>query len=53
MRKCPPLVIDFEQFMLVGERGSGVASHILILLNFINIAKRRSFLATSQAHDVM
>ena len=30
--------------MLVGEGGSGVASHILILLNFMNIAKRRSFL---------
>ena len=39
--------------MLVGEGGSGVASHILILLNFMNIAKRPSFFATSQAHDVL
>ena len=39
--------------MLVGERGSGVASHILILLNFMNIAKRRNFSATSQASDVL
>ena len=46
-------VIDFEQFMLVGEGGSGVASHNFILLNFMNIAKRRSFFATSQAHDVL
>ena len=38
--------------MLVWEVGSGVASHILILLNFMNIAKRRSFSATSQARDV-
>ena len=39
--------------MLVGEGGFGVASHILILLNFMNIAKRRSFSATSQASDVL
>ena len=39
--------------MLVRERRSGVASHILILLNFMNIAKRRSFTATSQASDVL
>ena len=39
--------------MLVGEGGSDVASHILILLNFMNIAKRRHFSATSQASDVL
>ena len=39
--------------MLVGEGGSGVASHILKLLNFIYIAKSRSFTATSQASDVL
>ena len=38
--------------MLVGEGETGVASHILILLNFMNIAKRRNFSATSQASDV-
>ena len=32
-------------FMLVGEEGSGVALQFLILLNFINIAERRSFSA--------
>ena len=30
-----------------------MASHILTLLNFMNIAKRRSFTATSQASDVL
>ena len=30
-----------------------MASHILILLNFMNIAKRRNFSATSQASDVL
>ena len=39
--------------MLVGEGGSGVALQILILLNFMNIAERRSFSATSQASDVL
>ena len=36
-------------FVLVGEGGSGVALQILIglLLNFINIAERQSFSATS------
>ena len=38
--------------MLLGKGGSGVALHILILLNFMNIAKRRNFSATSQASDV-
>ena len=38
--------------MLVGEGGSGMASRILILLNFM-IAKRRNFSATSQANDVL
>ena len=37
-------------FMLVGERG--VSLQILILLNFIDIAERRSFFATLQASDV-
>ena len=39
--------------MLVGERGSGVASHILILLNFMNNAICQSFTAMSQASDVL
>ena len=38
--------------MLVGEGGGGVSLQILILLNFINIAERRSFFATLQASDV-
>ena len=39
--------------MSVGEGGSVVASHILILLNFLNIAKRRYFFATSQASNAL
>ena len=39
-------------FMLVGEGGGGVPLQILIPLNFMNIAKRRSFIATLQASDV-
>ena len=38
---------------MVGEGGPGVASHILMLLNFMNIAKRRNFSATSQASDAL
>ena len=37
-------------FMLVGE--GGVSLQIFILLNFINIAERRSFFAALQASDV-
>ena len=39
--------------MLVGEGGSGVALQILTLLNFINIAERRSFSATSPNAEVL
>ena len=39
--------------MSVGEGGSGVASHILILLNFMNIAKRRSFRLLLRRRRVM
>ena len=40
-------------FMLVGEvGGEGVSLQIRILLNFINIAERRSFFATLQASDI-
>ena len=39
--------------MLVREGESGVALHILILINFLNIAERRSFSVTSQASDVL
>ena len=46
------IVIYFEQLCWWGK-GSGAASHILILLNFMNIAKRRSFSATSQASDAL
>ena len=41
-------------FMLVGEvGGKGVSLQIRILLNFINIAERRSFFATLQASDIL
>ena len=39
-------------YMLVGEGGSGVVLQILMLPNFINIAKRQSFSAASQAGNV-
>ena len=39
--------------MLVGEvGGEGVSLQIRILLNFVNIAERRSFFATLQASDI-
>ena len=52
------IVLDFEQTTCVmclcwwGEGEGGVSLQILILLNFINIAERRSFFATLQASDV-
>ena len=39
--------------MLVGEGGSVVASHIPILLNFMNIATHRYFFATSQVSNAL
>ena len=38
--------------MLVGKEGSGLVLEILILPNFINIAERRSFSATSPKDKV-
>ena len=39
--------------MLVGEvGGEGASLQIRILLNFVNIAERRSFFATLQASDI-
>ena len=39
--------------MLVREGESGVALHIRILINFLNVAERRSFSVSSQASDVL
>ena len=52
------IVLDFEQTTCVmclcwwGKGEGGVPLRILIPLNFINIAERRSFFATLQASDV-
>ena len=52
------IVLDFEQTTCVmclcwwGKGEGGVSLQILILLNFINIAERRSFFAALQASDV-
>ena len=52
------IVLDFEQTTCVmclcwwGKGEGGVPLRILIPLNFMNIAERRSFFATLQASDV-
>ena len=50
------IVVDYEQLCVyvggVRRVGRGFTNSYTVLLNFINIAKRRSFSATSQASDV-